>query len=47
MPARKTAATPPDDEGKPAKVDDYPERPYSEAVTDEQRALLKEYGQEP
>lgn len=28
-------------------VDDYPERPYSEAITEPHRALLTEFGQEP
>ena len=34
---------------KPRKetVDDYPERPYRDAITDPQRELLRQSGQEP
>ena len=40
-------ALPERDEPEPVPdtpVDDYPERPYAEAITDEHRAVLKEAG---
>ena len=43
---RLTAAEKRGEDG-PARIDDYPERPYLEAITPEHRAVLEAAGQLP
>lgn len=44
MARRGSASTAKESEEVEAQVDDYPERPYSEVITDEHREFLKEQG---